>query len=161
MLPLSVLLHAPYLILPITFLPVLDTSSSGSHLPFWLVRFRCDGWKKVDVITEMEGTRTAGCRIKKQIPLEALSRQRKDKEVSTQQGWTEGKSCLTNLSAMGGEMMAVWMKRRAVGGIYLNFGKVTKISCCLLAAKLVSYGLQTENLRWVERWFIIHGAWDC
>ena len=87
-------------------------------------------------------------RIKKQIPLQALSRQRKDRRVTvgSQRGCTKGKSCLTNLSALGDDMMAVWMKRRAVDGIYLSFSKVATIYW-LLAAKLVSYGLQTRNLR--------------
>jgi len=100
---------------------------------------------------------------KKQIPLEALSRQRKDRRVtlSTQCGCTEDKSSLTYLSALGDEVMAVWMNRRTADGIYLNFSQVTMIFCWLLAAKLVSYGLQTRNLRWVERWFTVYSAWDC
>lgn len=112
-----------------------------------------------------QGPRAASVpsRIKRQIPLEAFSRQRKDRRVavSTQHGCTKGKSRLTNLSALGDEMMAVWMEKRAVDGIYLNFSKVITIFCWLLAAKLVSYGLQTRNSRWVERWFIVRGAWDC
>lgn len=81
--------------------------------------------------------------------------------MTTQHGCAKGKSCLANPSAMGDEMMAVWMQRGAVDGVYLNFSKVATIFCWLLAAKLVSYGLQTRNLRWVERWVIVHGAWDC
>lgn len=58
-------------------------------------------------------------------------------------------------------LMAAWTKRRVVDSICLSFSKVITIFCWLLAAKLVSYGLETRNVRWEEGWFIVRGAWDC
>lgn len=82
-------------------------------------------------------------KIKKQIPPDF--RQRKDRRVAMNAQHGSTKSCLTNPSALGDEMTVVWMNRRVVDGVYLNF-KVPVTFCRLLAAKLVSCDLQ-RNLR--------------
>lgn len=72
------------------------------------------------------------------------------KVVSSQHGVTKGKSWLTSLKIFFVEMTGSVHKGRNVDVIGFGFCKVLgMVSHCVLAAKLVGYGLDSWALRWM------------
>lgn len=81
--------------------------------------------------------------------LENISRYMKDKKVirTSQQGFSKGKSCFTNLINFCNEMSGFVDEERAVGIGYLDF---RKISCKMLIDKLLEYGLDEQTGERIE-----------
>ena len=70
---------------------------------------------------------------------------------SSQQGFTKGKSCFTNLIAFY-DGMTDWVDEgRAVDAVYLNFSKAfDTVSHNILLGKLRKYGLDEWSVKWIE-----------
>ena len=82
-----------------------------------------------------------------------------DKEVirDSQQGFTKGKLCLTNLVAFCDEAAASVGKRKAMGNICIDFRKVFDTAfTSIIAAVLERYGFDRWDLRSVRNWLDGH-----
>ena len=84
---------------------------------------------------------------------ESISKYMKDKKVmgSSQQGFTKGRTCLTNLITFYNDMTSLVDKGRAVDTIYLDFSKAFDISSYnIIIDKLTKYGLEKWTVRWIK-----------
>ena len=92
-------------------------------------------------------------KVMEQLILEIIIKQVEEKKVirSSQHGFTKGKSCLTNLTAL---YMAGWVDEgRAMDVVYLNFSKAfDTVSHNILLGKLRKCGLDKRTVRWMENW---------
>ncbi|TRZ25747.1 hypothetical protein HGM15179_001333 [Zosterops borbonicus] len=87
--------------------------------------------------------------------LEAISIHMDDKKLirSSQYGFTEGKSCFTNLTAFYGETATRVSEGRAVGIVYLDLSKAfDTISHNILVGKHMNCGLDEWTVGWIENW---------
>jgi len=70
---------------------------------------------------------------------------------SSQQGFTKGKSCLTNLIAFYDDMTGWVDEGRAVEVVYLDFSKAfDTVSHNILLGKLRKCGLDEWSVKWIE-----------
>jgi len=73
--------------------------------------------------------------------------------MSSQHGFTKGKSCLTNLIAFYGGMTGWVDERRTVDVVYLDFSKAfNTVSHNIVLGKLRKCGLDEWLVRWIENW---------
>ncbi|PKU43601.1 rna-directed dna polymerase from mobile element jockey- hypothetical protein [Limosa lapponica baueri] len=78
-----------------------------------------------------------------------------DKKIvrSSQNGFTKGKPCLTNLINFYDEMTDVVDERRVLGIVYVDFTKAfDTVSHKILRDKLTMYGLDKQRVRWIKNW---------
>jgi len=72
---------------------------------------------------------------------------------SSQHGFIQGKSCLTNLIAFYDGMTGWVDEGRAVDVVYLDFSKAfNTVSHNILLGKLRKYALDEWSVRWIENW---------
>jgi len=94
-------------------------------------------------------------KVMEQLSLDVISKQAEEKKVirSSQQGFTKGKSCLTNLIAFYDDMTGGVDEGRAVDVVYLDFSKAfDTVSHNILLGKLKKRELDKRTARWVENW---------
>ncbi|CAM4526279.1 unnamed protein product [Caretta caretta] len=78
----------------------------------------------------------------------------------SQNRFTKGKSCLTNLIAFYDEITGSVDMGKAVDMIYLNFSKAfDMVSHSILASKFKKYGLDEWTIRWIESWLDHRAQW--
>ena len=89
-----------------------------------------------------------------QLILEVINKQVEEKKViSSQHGFTKGKSCLTNLIALYDGMTGRVDEGRAVDVVYLDVSKAfDTVSYNILLEKLRKCGLDEWSVRWIENW---------
>ncbi|KAK4807417.1 hypothetical protein QYF61_001180 [Mycteria americana] len=124
-----------------------------------------EGWKKANVtpiykkgLKEDPGnyrpislTSVPG-KVMQRILLGAVTSQMKDAIGKSQHGFTQGKSCLTNLIAFYDKVTSIDVGR-VVDIVYLDFSKAfDMVSHSLLLEKLRRYGLDKWSVRWVGNW---------
>ena len=94
-------------------------------------------------------------KVMKQLILDAISKQSEEKKLIKRchRGFTQGKSCLTNLINFYG-ISTGWVDgRSAVDVVYFDFSKVSDtISHNILMMKLRKCGIDEWTLRWTENW---------
>ncbi|CAM5144120.1 unnamed protein product [Eretmochelys imbricata] len=90
-----------------------------------------------------------------QILKESIMKHLEERKVirNSQHGFTEGKSCLTNMIAFYDEITGSVDMGKAVDVIYLDFRKpFDMVSHSILASKLRNYGLDEWTIKWIESW---------
>ncbi|CAM5109119.1 unnamed protein product, partial [Eretmochelys imbricata] len=88
-----------------------------------------------------------------QVLKESILKHLEEREVirSRQQGFTKGKSCLTNLIAFYDEITGSVDEGKAVAVLFLDFSKAfDTVSHSILASKLKKYRLDERTIRWIE-----------
>jgi len=86
--------------------------------------------------------------------LEVIIKQGEEKKViSSQHGFTKGKSCLTNLIAFYDGVTGWVDDGRALDVVYLDFSKnFDTVSNNILTGELRKCGLDEWSVRWIETW---------
>ncbi|CAM4591608.1 unnamed protein product [Lepidochelys kempii] len=75
-------------------------------------------------------------------------------------GFTKGRSCLTNLIAFYDEITGSVDEGKAVDVLFLDFSKAfDTVSHSILVSKLRKYGLDECTRRWVESWLDCRAQW--
>ena len=70
-----------------------------------------------------------------------------------QHGFTNGRSCLTNLIAFCDKVTRLVDESKAVNVVYLNFSKAfDTVPYNILVEKLTAHSLDGRMLRWVKHW---------
>jgi len=94
-------------------------------------------------------------KMMEQLILDVICKQVEEKKVirSSQHGFTEAKSCLTNLIAFYDGKTGWVDEGRAMDVVYLDFSKAfDTVSHNILTGKLRKFGLDEWMLRWIENW---------
>ena len=90
-----------------------------------------------------------------QLILQLINKQVEEKKVirSSQHGFTNGKSCLTNLMAFYDDMTGWVDEGRTMDVVYLDFRKAfDTVSHDILLGKLRKCGLDEWSVGWIEIW---------
>ncbi|CAM4639936.1 unnamed protein product [Lepidochelys kempii] len=94
-------------------------------------------------------------KIMEQVLKESILKHLKEKKVirNSQHGFTNGRSCLTNLIAFYDEITGSVDEGKAVDVLFLDFSKAfDTVSHSILTSKLKKYGLDEWTIRWIESW---------
>ncbi|CAM4689446.1 unnamed protein product [Lepidochelys kempii] len=94
-------------------------------------------------------------KIMEQVLKESIVKHLHERKVirNNQYGFTNGRSCLTNLIAFYDEITGSVDEGKAVDVLYLDFSKAfDTVSHSILVSKLRKYGLDECTIRWVESW---------
>jgi len=93
-------------------------------------------------------------KMMEQLILEVIIKQVEEKKIiSSQHGFTKGKSCLTSLIAFYDGMTGWAHDGTAVDVVYLDFSKAfDTVSHNILLGKLRKCGLDEWSVRWMENW---------
>ncbi|CAM4602829.1 unnamed protein product [Caretta caretta] len=94
-------------------------------------------------------------KIIEQVLKESILKHLHERKVirNSQHGFTEGRSCLTNLIAFYDEITGSVDEGKAVDVLFLDFSKAfDTVSHSILVSKLRKYGLDECTIRWVESW---------
>ncbi|XP_068810842.1 tetraspanin-9 isoform X2 [Struthio camelus] len=94
-------------------------------------------------------------KVMEPLLLDAISKHVEDKKVtgSSQRGFTQGKSCLTNLLAFSDGMTGWVDEGRAEDVVSLDLSKAFDAVCHpLLKGELRRRGLYEWTVRWIEKW---------
>ena len=94
-------------------------------------------------------------KVMEQFILDDMSKQIDENKVimSSQHGFTKGKSCLNNLIVFYDGMISRVDEGRAVDVVYLDFTKnFDTVSHNILLVKLRKCGLHECTVRWIENW---------
>jgi len=71
----------------------------------------------------------------------------------SQHGFTNGRSCLTNLISFYGKLTRLVDEGKAVSVVYLDFSKAfDTVPYSILVEKLAAHGLDGRTLGWVKHW---------
>ncbi|RMC05184.1 hypothetical protein DUI87_18368 [Hirundo rustica rustica] len=104
-------------------------------------------------------------KVMEHLILEAISIHKGEKKLirSSQCGFTEGKSFLTNLTAFYSKTITWVYEGRAAGIVYLDFSKaLDTVSHNILVGKLRKCGLDESTEGWIKNWlnqrFIFSGT---
>ncbi|CAM5164912.1 unnamed protein product [Eretmochelys imbricata] len=90
-----------------------------------------------------------------QVLKESILKHLEERKVirNSQHGFTQGKSCLTNLIAFYDEITGFVDEGKAVDVLFLDFSKAfDMVSHSTLASNLKKYGLNEWTIRWIESW---------
>ncbi|CAM5118299.1 unnamed protein product [Eretmochelys imbricata] len=101
-------------------------------------------------------------KIIEQVLKESILKHLEERKMirNSQHGFTEGKSCLTNLIAFYDEITGSVDMGKVVYVIYLDFSKAfDTVSHSILASKLKKYGLDEWTIRWIESWLDCWAQW--
>ncbi|CAM4553317.1 unnamed protein product [Caretta caretta] len=96
-------------------------------------------------------------KIMEQVLKETILKHLEERKVirNSQNGFTNSKSCLINLTTFYDEITGSVDVGKAVDLIYLDFRKAfDTVSHSILASKLKKYGLDEWTIRWIERWLV-------
>ncbi|CAM5091720.1 unnamed protein product [Eretmochelys imbricata] len=127
-----------------------------------------DDWKKANVVPifkkgkeedlgnyrQVSITSVPG-KIMEQVLKESILKHLHERKVirNSQHGFTNGKSCLTNLIAFYNEITGSVDEGKAVDVLFLDFSKAfDMVSYSILGSKLTKYGLDECTIRWIESW---------
>ncbi|CAM4703405.1 unnamed protein product [Lepidochelys kempii] len=94
-------------------------------------------------------------KIMEQVLKKSILKHLEERKVirNSQHGFTNSKSCLTNLIAFYDEITGSVDEGKAVDVLFLDFSKVfDTVSHSILASKLKKYGLDEWTVRWIENW---------
>ncbi|CAM4604369.1 unnamed protein product [Caretta caretta] len=94
-------------------------------------------------------------KIMEQVLKESILKHLEERKVirNRQNGFTKGKSCLTNLIAFYDEITGSVDEGKAVDLLFLDFSKAfDTVSHSILVSKLKKYGLDEWTIRWIEIW---------
>ncbi|CAM4700866.1 unnamed protein product, partial [Lepidochelys kempii] len=97
-----------------------------------------------------------------QVLKESILKHLEERKVirNSQQGFTKGKSCLTNLIAFYDEITGSVDEGKAVDVLFLDFSKAfDMVSHSILDSKLKKYGLDEWTIRWIESWLDYWAQW--
>uniref|UniRef100_A0A8C3H5H4 Reverse transcriptase domain-containing protein n=1 Tax=Chrysemys picta bellii TaxID=8478 RepID=A0A8C3H5H4_CHRPI len=101
-------------------------------------------------------------KIMEQVLKESILQHLEERKVirNSQHGFTNGKSCLTNLIAFYEEITGSVDEGKAVDVLFLVFSKAfDTVSHSILASKLKKYGLDEWTIRWIESWLDRRTQW--
>ncbi|CAM4593510.1 unnamed protein product [Caretta caretta] len=90
-----------------------------------------------------------------QVLKESILKHLEERKVirNSQHGFTKGKSCLTNLTALYDEITGSVDEGKAVDVLFLDFSKAfDTVSHSILASKLKKHGLDEWTINWIESW---------
>ncbi|CAM5088131.1 unnamed protein product [Eretmochelys imbricata] len=133
----------------------------------WRLGHILDDWKKTNIVPIFKkGKENPGHyravsltsvpgKIMEQVLRKSILKHLEEKKVirNSQHGFTNGKSCLTNLIAFYDEITGSVDMRKAVDMIYLDISKAfVTVSHSILASKLKKYGLDEWIVRLIESW---------
>ncbi|CAM4617656.1 unnamed protein product [Lepidochelys olivacea] len=94
-------------------------------------------------------------KIMEQVLKDSILKHLEERKVirNSQHGFTQGKSCLTNLIAFYEEITGSVDEGKAVDVLFLDFSKAfDTVSHSILASKLKKYGLDEWTIKWIESW---------
>ncbi|CAM4602030.1 unnamed protein product [Caretta caretta] len=97
-----------------------------------------------------------------QVLKESILKHLEERKVirNSQHGFTNGKSCLTNLIAVYEEITGSVDEGKVVDMLFLDFSKAfDTVSHSILASKLKKYGPDEWTIRWIESWQDCRAQW--
>ncbi|CAM4331600.1 unnamed protein product [Lepidochelys olivacea] len=134
-----------------------------------------DDWKKANVVPVFKKGKkedpgnyrpvsltSIPAKIMEQVLKESILKYLEERRVirNSQNRFTKGKSCLTNLIAFYDEIIGSVDEGKAVDVLFLDFSKAfDTVSHSILASKLKKYGLDEWTIRWKESWLDCRAQW--
>ncbi|CAM4593890.1 unnamed protein product [Lepidochelys kempii] len=146
-----------------------DCRAIGHYLrKLMAIRQVPDDWKKANVVPIFKKGKeedpgnyrpvsltSVPRKIMEQVLKESILKHLEERKVirNSQHGFTEGKSCLTNLIAFYDQITGSVDEGKAVDVLFLDFSKAfDTVSHSILASKLKKYGFDEWTIRWIESW---------